>query len=123
MIKRALFGIAVAAAIAFALPASSATLTADQAAAKIADEYGVKVLKTAEGTIRGQRVFLVTVMNPGGNFNEAFQVSTLAVDPDTGQLVSGVAHRDSGLDRSDSPQYEPNRQPADAARPGHATWR
>ena len=37
----------------------------------------------------GRAVFLVTVMNPGGDFNEAFQVTTLAVDVETGKLVSG----------------------------------
>jgi hypothetical protein len=37
-------------------------------------------------------------MNPGGNDNGAFEVSTLIVDAATGDLVPQFAHRPSGYD-------------------------
>ena len=64
-----------------------AEISQDQAARQIASDYNVKVLRVKPGRIDGRAVWLVTVMNPGGNYNEAFQVSTLAVDQADGHLV------------------------------------
>lgn len=81
-----------------ALPVLAATLLATSAVAqapstkeiadRIAKTYGVTVLKTKEAEDDGKRVLYVTVMNPGGNSNAAFQVTTLEVDPATGDLIS-----------------------------------
>ena len=113
----------IAAAVLYSATVSSAPVTADQAASRFAEEYGVRVLKTEETEFRGRRVFVLTVMNPDGNFNEAFQVSKVAVDAMTGALVSAFAHRDDGLDGNAAPQYQPNRQSSDSIRPGQPVWR
>ncbi len=69
----------LAAALSFPLPALAA-MNADQVKAKVAKAFGVKVLKVRPGKVDGRKVFVVTIMNPGGNFDEAFQVSTIVVD-------------------------------------------
>lgn len=97
----------LAAALSFPLPALAA-MNADQVKAKVAKAFGVKVLKVRPGKVDGRKVFVVTIMNPGGNFNEAFQVSTIVVDVETGKLVSGYRHRASGLDANQAPSYVPN---------------
>ena len=91
-------------------------MNADQVKAKIAKEFGVKVLKVRPSNADGRKVFVVTVMNPGGDFNEAFQVSTIAVDVETGELVPGFRHRASGLDPNQAPSYVPNQFPRPRSR-------
>ena len=95
------------AALAFPSPAIAA-MSANQVKAKVAKAFGVKVLKVRPGKVDGRKVFVVTIMNPGGNFDEAFQVSTIVVDVETGKLVSGYRHRASGLDANQAPSYVPN---------------
>ncbi len=97
----------LAAGLSFPLPALAA-MNADQVKAKVAKAFGVKVLKVRPGKADGRKVFVVTMMNPGGDFNEAFQVSTIVVDVETGKLVSGYRHRASGLDANQAPSYVPN---------------
>lgn len=119
------FCLAIAAIVVVGLampaPAFSAT-TADQAGKQVAKSFGVQVLKVRPGKIDGRKVFLVTVMNPKGDFNEAFQVSTLVVDAATGKLVSGFRHRPSGQDANQAPSYIPNRQKSESLREGFV-WR
>lgn len=67
---------------------------------KIEGEYPVTVLKTEPGTQNGQKVYRVTVMNRGGDFNEAFQVTTLIVDAETGKMLSQFRHGESGYRKS-----------------------
>lgn len=62
-------------------------LSESEASAAIGRDYGVEVLDIEPATIDGSPVFRVTVMNPGGNYNEAFMVTTLILDRQTGQLV------------------------------------
>ena len=69
-----------------------------EAAAKIAEEYGVRVLKVREGEIDGAAVWLVTVMKGGGDKNDAYMVTTLAVDRNSGELLPIFRHRPSGYD-------------------------
>jgi hypothetical protein len=74
-----------------ALLAASAPAHADsekEIADRIAKTYGVTVLKTTQSEANGKPVLYVTVMNPGGNSNGAFKVTTLEVDPATGELMS-----------------------------------
>ncbi len=89
-------------------PPALAAMNADQVRAKVAKAFGVKVLKVRPGKADGRKVFVVTVMNPGGDFNEAFQVSTIVVDVETGKLVPGFRHRASGLDANQAPSFVPN---------------
>ena len=85
-----------------------AAMSADQVSAKITKAFGVKVLRTRRGQADGRRVYVVTIMNPGGDFNTAFQINTLFVDADTGKLVSGFRHRASGYDPNQAPSFIPN---------------
>ena len=86
-----------------------AAMTEIQVRAKIIAEFGVGVLKVRRSQYDGRAVFLVTVMNPGGDFNEAFQITTLAVDVETGKLISGYRHLSSGLRSNQAPSYQTNR--------------
>lgn len=105
--------LAVAGVLAMApLPAphaAAAEMTGKQVAKKIAAGFGVRVLKVRRSQVDGRAVFLVTVMNPGGDFDEAFQIITLAVDVKTGKLVSGFRHRSSGLRGNQAPSYQTGR--------------
>ncbi|MEQ8355179.1 MAG: hypothetical protein RH942_06545 [Kiloniellaceae bacterium] len=73
-----------------------AAISQEAAAQKIAESYGVEVLKVRAGERDSRKVWLVTVMFPGGNRNNAFQVHVLAVDQETGELVSSFQHRADG---------------------------
>lgn len=75
-------------------------LSAQAVGAKIAERYGVTVLDVAEVDDNGQPAYEVKVMNPSGNFNEAFQVNTLLVDAGTGELKSVYRHGPTGANRS-----------------------
>ena len=86
-ISAALLALALGAA-----PRPASALTGEEAAAKIEAEYGVKALRVRPGMIDGTAVWLVTVMKPGRNSNDAFQVTTLAVDRVTGALVPAFRH-------------------------------
>ncbi len=88
-----------AALLAFALGAATrpaAALTGEEAAARIEADYGVKALRVRPGKIDGTAVWLVTVMKPGRDSNDAFQVTILAVDRTTGALVPAFRHEPSG---------------------------
>ena len=99
----------LALAIVMALPAApAAALTADEVRQLISTDFGVRVLKVRPGRFDGRAVFLVTVMNPGGDFNEAFQVTVLAVDAATGKLISAFRHLPSGLRVNQAPSREPS---------------
>ncbi len=87
--------------------AADAQVTAGQASRQFAETYGVQVLKVRTGEIGGKRVYLLTVMNPTGDFNEAFQVNTVAVDANTGNLIAGFRHRASGYDANQAPSFIP----------------
>jgi hypothetical protein len=72
---------------------------------RVAKTYGVTVLKTVEGESNGKRVLYLTVMNGGGNDNDAFAVATLEVDPATGDLVSQYRTTPTGqLDEGPEPR-------------------
>jgi hypothetical protein len=70
----------------------AAAITGEEAAAKIEADYGVQALRVRAGTVDGVKVWLVTVMKPGGDSNDAFQVTTLALDQATGALVPAYRH-------------------------------
>jgi hypothetical protein len=86
--RRVLFALSLLAVFALGAPASAQAPGTKEIADRLAKDYGVTVLKTADGEIDGKPVLFVTVMNEGGNENDAFQVTTLAVDPATGELIS-----------------------------------
>ena len=65
-------------------------------AKKLADAFGVRVLRIRSDEISGTPVYIVTVMNPAGDFNSAFKVTTLAVDKKSGTLVSQIRQTSTG---------------------------
>jgi len=83
-----LAALGLAALIAAAAPAAAA-VTKDEAVQRVESEFGVKVLRVEAGEFEGRTVWLVTAIQEGGNSNGAFQVSTQAVDQETGELVPG----------------------------------
>lgn len=117
-------GLMLAVAIAVsALPATGrAAIGKSEAVKMIEKAFDVEVLRARAGQIDGRGVWLLTVMNRGGNFNTAYQVNTLAVDRDTGKLVPAFRHTESGyvLPGADTREGKVDERP-DAARTG--AWR
>lgn len=99
-----------------------AQLSEESAAAKIAEQFGVKVLRVVAAEHYGRAVYRVTFMTPGGDFDGAFQVSSVVVDVVTGDLVPQFRHLPSGYDTSGAPAYRSNDQRPDAAESG-VVWR
>ena len=75
-----------------------AAVSEAEAARQLEQAYGVKALKVRAGDVGGRAVWLVTVMKPGSDSNAAFQVNTLAVDQETGELVPAFRHGTSGYE-------------------------
>jgi hypothetical protein len=100
--------IVVAVWLAAANPAFALSLEA--VAGVVAQRFGVTVLRVAPIERDGKPLYSVVVMNPGGNFNEAFKATILMVDPDTGELVPQFRQENSGYDLPASPDRQP---PAD----------
>lgn len=102
--------------------AAAAGLTPDQARARVESEFGVQVLKVQRAERDGKPIYLITVMNPAGDFNNAFQVNTLAVDAATGRLLPTFHQLPSGRAENEAPSRTFDRQPEDAFRRGFS-WR
>ncbi len=79
----ALFG----AALALGASPAGAALSADQVKRQVETRYGVAVLRIKPLTEQGRSAYAVTIMNPGGAFDEAFQVNTLVIDAETGRPI------------------------------------
>ena len=71
-------------------------LTPEAAAQQIATRFGVDVLKVTAAEDDGRPVYILTVMNPGGDSDGAFQVTRLMVDRSTGELVPQFRHEAGG---------------------------
>jgi len=99
---------AIAALAAVALIASAAqAVTPDEVKKRIEAALPVQVLRVQPAEIDGKPAFLVRVMNKAKGGNDAFSVTTLAVDGETGQLIPAFRHRASGYALSDSWGSEP----------------
>ena len=92
-----LIGLAVIFSVLVAPVHVAAAVTESEAVRMIEETYDVEVLRARAGEIEGRQVWLLTVMNQGGDFNTAFQVNILAVDQDTGKLVPAFRHGPSGV--------------------------
>jgi len=101
---------------------AAAAVTKDEAVKRVESQFGVKVLRVKAGEVDGRPVWFVTAMEQGGNSNSAFQVSTQAIDQETGELVpgyrAGMRGPDTPTAAGETPQVE--RQP-DVLR--SRTWR
>jgi hypothetical protein len=104
------------------LAGPAAAMSEAEVTAKVAGDYSVDVLQVRRAALDGRQVFLVTMMNQGGDFNEAFQVNTIAVDVESGELVPGFRHRPSGADANQAPSYGADRQPTNVLQSG-VLWR
>jgi hypothetical protein len=89
-------GLAVA-----ALPTPGLAAMSEAEAVKMIEAtFDVQVLRVRAQQVGDRPAWLLTVMNRGGDFNTAFQVNTLAVDQESGKLVSAVRHGPSGYELS-----------------------
>ncbi len=86
-------------------------MSKEEVAKAVGEAYGVTVLRVVAGEDDGRAVYLVTFMSPGGNFNEAFQVNTIAVDAETGKKVSQFRHGPSGHRLPARPPTAPTGRP------------
>lgn len=77
--------------------AAQGLMSESAAREQLEKDWGVQVLRVQADEQDGVAVFVVRVMNPGGNYNEAFQVNVLVVDRRTGELVPQFRHGPSGL--------------------------
>lgn len=97
MTRLGAFALAAAVAVSLGCLAQPAAAIDGEAAGKlVAERFGVQVLKVREGTLDGRPVWLVTTMNPGGDSNSAFVVSTVAVDAESGEPVRAVQPIETG---------------------------
>jgi len=98
MIHRLMVALSVAILPLLSSPEAAAAVGEEEAARSISERFDVQVLRVRAGEIDGRAVWLVTVMQRGGTRNDAFQVTTLAVDRESGELVPAFRHRSSGYD-------------------------
>ena len=77
---------------------ATAAVTKEAAAERIAEEFGVEVLRVRPGERDGRAIWLLTVMQPEGSSNATFQVHILAIDQESGDLLPSFRHRNSGYD-------------------------
>lgn len=109
-------------AILAAVPVAAAAITEAEAVKRVEAEFGVKVLRVEAGEVDGRPVWLVTAMQGSGDSNDAFQVSTQAIDRETGELVPGFLRgaRGTGAPVAAGETSQAERQP-DVLR--SRTWR
>ncbi len=83
------YGVAavLAAGAGLAAFAATAAMTADQIRQQVERESGGKVIKIEPRKYGTLEAFAVTVMNPGGNDNGAFQVYTVILSAENGTTV------------------------------------
>jgi uncharacterized membrane protein YkoI len=65
-------------------------LSEEEVRSLVREGLGVEVLKAEMVERDGRQVYALTVMNPPGNYNDAFMVRTLLVDGATGGLLGEV---------------------------------
>ena len=105
-VTRTLRGVALAVVFGATLAlgaAPAAALSADQVRRQVETRYNVKVLRIKPMTEQGRSAFAVTVMNPGGDFNEAFQVNTIVIDAETGRPIVQYRQGPGGLEPAAAP--------------------
>jgi hypothetical protein len=105
--RGALIVVGVSLAIAGFAANPALALSPEAVAGAVAQRFGVTVLRVKPIERDGKPLYSVVVMNPGGNFNEAFKATILVVDPDTGELVPQFRQENSGYDLPASPDRQP----------------
>jgi len=95
---------------------ASAQVTQDQVKRQLQEAYGVSILRIQIIENRGKSAFAVTMMNPPGNFNEAYQVSTIVIDRKTGKPMSQYFEETNGVHLA-APPVEQRTSPKTAVTP------
>ncbi len=95
---------------------AGAALSADQVKRQVETRYGVKVLRIKPVTEQGRSAFSVTIMNPGGAFNEAFQVNTIVIDAETGRPIIQYRQGPGGIQPA-APPVSARTSPSTASTP------
>ncbi len=110
------FAIALVGTIALLATPARAEMSVDAVIQKIEADHAVTVLRVTPMTDDGRPVFAVTIMNPGGAYNEAFQVNTIVIDAETGQLIIQYRQGPGGL-RPAAPPVSSRTGPSTASTP------
>jgi hypothetical protein len=63
-------------------------LSEDQVRSRLQEELGVEVVGLRVVEVEGRPAYAVKVMNPPGNYNAAFLVSSLLIDGETGEIIA-----------------------------------
>ncbi len=113
--------VAIVLAAGLAAGAARAAVTPDDIKRQLESAYHVEVLRVEPIELAGKPAFTVRVMKKQSGGNDAFRVTTLAVDGETGQLISAFHHRASGYALSDAPAVEPKQ--IIVPEQGMRTWR
>ncbi len=98
-----------------AAPADAA-LSADQIKRLVETRYDVEVLRIKPMTEQGRSAFAVTIMNPGGAFNEAFQINTIVIDAESGRPIIQYRQGPGGL-KPAAPPVSSRTSPSTASTP------
>lgn len=114
--------VAVALGLALLAPGAWAAMSEAEITRSLEEAYDVKVLRVTQVEREGGSAYRVTIMNAGGDFNEAYQVNTIMVDAETGKLIPQFRHGASGYQQNAAPQLVPDKQSTDAAESGFV-WR
>ncbi len=115
-LRGAAMAVVFGAALALGAAPASAALSADQVKRQVETRYGVKVLRVKPMTEQGRSAFAVTIMNPGGAFNEAFQVNTIVIDAETGRPVIQYRQNPGGFNPA-APPVSSRTSPSTASTP------
>ncbi len=113
--------VVIALAAGLAAGAAQAALTPDEVKKQLESASPVAVLRVEPIELDGKPAFAVRVMKKTLGGNDAFIVTTLAVDRETGQLMLAFRHRASGYALSDAPTVEPKQ--IIVPEQGTRTWR
>lgn len=109
MIGRRLLVIAAAITV-LAVSGPSRAQTLGEIKERIEGDYGVDVLGMRRVVRGGRKLVAVSIMSPGGNFNDAYQINVLLVDPDTGRPIPLFRHDVSGYRFGDAAKGDTTRE-------------
>jgi hypothetical protein len=112
--------VAVAATASVGVPAFAQQIAPEVVKQKIEQAYPVQVLKVEAAEFGGRSALAVRVMNKASARNGDFAVTTLLVDPATGELLPAFRHQVSGYTVPDAVLGDPREVNVP---PKGSTWR
>lgn len=96
--------------LAVAVSGSAAAQTLGEIKERIEQDYGVEVLGMRRIVRDGRPLYAVSIMSPAGNFNDAYQINVLLVDPETGRPIPLFRHGVSGYRSGDAARADMTRE-------------